>query len=193
MLGKPSVLFCDNLGSQVRDEFVKKLQLHNVFCHFLPTGCTDLLQLVDAGIGSAVKAYMNTYYHEWLTEKVGGMLNVDRQGRKAFEGNHVSARELRVLYTHLLAKAWTKLCDTVDFYHVASKVSNSLAMDGSRDNLIKIEGLDTYSFKSDDAAWGVTKECPNPKREEAEKNQGLSRAQRVDPAGRLSRFRWRDV
>ena len=84
MRGKSSVLFCDNLGSQARDKFVEKLQQHNVFCHFLPAGCTDLLQLVDAGIGSAVKAYMNTYYDEWLTEKVGGMSNVNRQGRKKF-------------------------------------------------------------------------------------------------------------
>jgi hypothetical protein len=68
-----------------------------------------------------------------------------------------------------LASAWTKLCDTVDFYHVASKVGNNLAADGSRDNLIKIEGLDTYSFKADNARWGTTKEFPNPTPKEAAK------------------------
>ena len=163
------MLFCDNLGGQVRDEFVSKLQQHGVFCHFLPSGCTDLLQLVDAGIGSAVKTLMNRYYEEWLIEKVDGVSNIDRIARKKEEGNHVSMREQRVLYTHLLARAWTKLCDTVDFYHVASKVGNNLAADGSRDNLIKIEGLDTYSFKADDARWGVNKACPNPTVKEAAK------------------------
>ena len=58
---------------------------------------------------------MNTYYDEWLTEKVGGMSNIDRCARKRIDGNHVSMREQRVLDTHLLARAWTKLCDTVDF------------------------------------------------------------------------------
>ncbi|KAJ1493438.1 hypothetical protein T484DRAFT_1741937 [Baffinella frigidus] len=52
---------------------------------------------------------------------------------------------------------------------MATKVSNNLAADGSRDNLIKIEGLDTYSFKDDDAAWGTTAEHLNPTPEEARK------------------------
>ena len=70
---------------------------------------------------------------------------------------------------HLLAKAWTKLCDKVGFYEMPNKVGNNLAADGSRDNLIKIEGLDTYSFEDDDAAWGATPEHPNPTPEEARK------------------------
>ena len=58
-----------------------------------------------------------------------------------------------MIYSHVLAEAWTKLCDKVDFYKVASKVGNNLAADGSRNNLVKIEGLgDTYSFKDDNAA-----------------------------------------
>ena len=57
---------------------------------------------------------------------------------------------------------------------MACKVGNNLAMDGSRDNLIKIEGLDTHPFKDDKAAWGVTKECPNPTPEEAEKAKALA-------------------
>jgi hypothetical protein len=105
----------------------------------------------------------------WLEETTDGLSNNDRLTRKRAEGNHVSARERRVLYTHLLAKAWTKLCDTVDFYEMATKVGNNLAADGSRDNLIKIEGLNTYSFKDADARWGVTAERPNPTPEEASK------------------------
>ena len=102
----------------------------------------------------------------------------------------------------LLAKAWTKLCDKVDFYKVASKVGNNLAAQprlpwlschGSRDNLVKIEGIgDTYSFKDDDAAWGTTKVHPHPTPEEGVglgHGQDLRRAQRVELGGRLPRGR----
>ncbi|KAJ1465873.1 hypothetical protein T484DRAFT_1863235 [Baffinella frigidus] len=75
-------------------------------------GCTDLLQLVEAGLGLAVKGYMNSFFAEGLTQKVAGLANIDRMARKEKDGNHVSARERLVLYTHLLASAWTKLCDT---------------------------------------------------------------------------------
>ena len=148
---------------------MRKLQDSGVFCHFYPAGCTDLLQLVDAGIGSATTTYMKEFLDIWLEEATDGLSNNDRLTRKRAEGNHVSARERRVLYTNLLAKAWTKLCDKVDFYEIGNKVGNNLAADGSRDNLIKIEGLDTYSFEDDDAAWGATAEHPNPTPEEARK------------------------
>ena len=104
------------------------------------------------------------------------IFNIDCGARKKEEGNHVSMREQRVLYTHLLARACTKLCDTVDFYHVASKVGNNLAADGSRNNLTKIEGLDSYSFKADDARWGITKACPNPTPKEAAKAKAYALA-----------------
>ena len=68
-------------------------------------------------------------------------------------------RALIVLYPHLQARAWTELCDAVNLYHLHPQVGNNLAADGFRDQLIKIEGLDTYSSK--DVAWGVTKECPS--------------------------------
>jgi len=116
---------------------VRKLQDSGVFCHFYPAGCTDLLQLVDAGIGSATTTYMKEFLDIWLEEATDGLSNNDRLTRKRAEGNHVSARERRVLYTHLLAKAWTKLCDKVDFYEMANKVGNNLAADGSRDNLAR--------------------------------------------------------
>ena len=52
------------------------------------------------------------------------------------------------LYIHLLARAWTKLCSTVNFDHVASKVGTDLAKDGSRDHFVKIKGLESYRSTS---------------------------------------------
>jgi len=74
---------------------------------------------------------------------------------------------------------------------VASKVRNNLAADGSHDNLIKIEGLDTYSFKDVDAAWGVTKECPNPTPKEAEKAKAYAARNAWTRGGRRRRKRRR--
>ena len=72
----------------MRDEFGSKLQKHNVFCHFHPSGCTDLLQ---AGVGSAVKTYMNQFYEDWLSHKTGGISNIvwvgNSVGNSAVVGN----------------------------------------------------------------------------------------------------------
>ena len=58
--------------------------------------------------------------------------------------NRVFARERRLFYTHLLAKAWAKLSDTVNFSEVASKVGSILAANGFRDKLVSTERLKEY-------------------------------------------------
>ena len=65
----------------MRDEFVSKPKKRIVFYHFYPSGCTDLLQLVDTCVGSAVKTDMNQFFEEWLSQKTGGISNIERVGR----------------------------------------------------------------------------------------------------------------
>jgi hypothetical protein len=141
---------------------VSQAQKHNLFFHFQSAGCTDLTQLIEAGLGLAIKTYMKHFCEECLSQKTGGISTIDSVKRMEKNGNHITALERWVLYTHLLAKAWTKLGVRVDCYKVASKVGNNLATDGSRDNLVKMERFEnTYSFQDDDAAWGGTKDHPH--------------------------------
>ena len=55
---KAILCFFDNHGAQTRGDFKRELLKHGIFAHYYPEGMTDLVQAVDGGVGSALKAAM---------------------------------------------------------------------------------------------------------------------------------------
>ena len=62
-----SFLFADNLYGQTTDELERILKRDcNTLLWFLPPGCTDEMQLVDAGYGRLAKVGVAQALDEWL-------------------------------------------------------------------------------------------------------------------------------
>ena len=96
--------------------------------------------------------------------------------RKASEGNHVSMSEQRILCTNLLGKAWAELTGKMDFFDLAVKLGSIIEVDEHgyhAEDKIKLQGVDKYSFKDEDAMWGDkpvvdgAAEVPRASKEEA--------------------------
>lgn len=66
--GRQSVVICDNLSGQTTQEFADALKKHNCKRHLLPAGVTDELQLIDDGVGIAVKNEMGNLFDLWAME-----------------------------------------------------------------------------------------------------------------------------
>jgi hypothetical protein len=67
----------------------------NVFMCFVPPGCTDSTQAIDAGAGRSTRVYVGDKLDKWL--EVDGNLEKWEKGLKA--------KERRILMTHWLAAA----------------------------------------------------------------------------------------
>lgn len=57
----------------------------------------------------------------------------------------------RVLITRLAAEAWEHVCARFDFERAATRIGMLMTIDGSGDELIKIQGVPQYSFSDADA------------------------------------------
>ena len=117
-LKKAIICFFDNLGAQVREDFKRELKKLGVFAHYYPEGCTDLVQVVDGGVGSALKACMERLLSEWLLlvpdPTKPEQTNNWRMTRTKKEGNHVTMSEQRILCSKLLGEAWEELSSTLE-------------------------------------------------------------------------------
>ena len=141
-----SLLFLDNLEAQTRDEFKSALyESALTFTHFFVANCTSEQQSIDHGIGALVKKFMRDFAEEWLEEYTNGVMNIDSLSLPASEGG-VTASERRILCTLWLHKAWTKLTEIMDFFELAVKLGGNLAIDGSNDDKIKLQGIDFVIF-----------------------------------------------
>ena len=56
--------------------------------------------------------------------------------------------EKRVLITQLAAAAWEKVCETFDFEKAATRLGMRMTIDGSGDDLIKIQGVYSYTSQT---------------------------------------------
>jgi hypothetical protein len=160
---KAIICFFDNLGAQTRGDFKRELLKHGIFAHYYPEGMTDLVQAVDGGVGSALKAAMSELLSQWLAQvpdpAFPEVTNNTRMGRTKKEGGHVSVSEQRILCTNLLGQAWDDLCGKMNFFELGVKLGNVMKIDDlSHENeetcKIKLQGVPKYSFKDEDAMWG---------------------------------------
>ena len=136
-----SVAFFDNLHGQTTVEHEKFLLLKaRCVRHLLPGGVTAEIQLIDDGVGYAVKSEMGQALDRWLEED-------DNLDLWTGEGENVMPMwKKRVLITQLLATAWETVCERFDFTKAATRIGMRLTMDGSGDDDIKIQGVDEYTF-----------------------------------------------
>ena len=57
----------------------------------------------------------------------------------------------RVLVTQWAGQAWDELCHTFDFAAAARKIGMLMTIDGTNDDLIRIDGVEKYTFTDADA------------------------------------------
>ena len=131
------ILFCDNLDSQVYAGFLDALKEKNVCRHLLVAGETEMLQPIDAGIGSILKTIVGQVQDEWLDEP--GHLD-------AWEGDpnaelKLDARTRRILITTWVGEAWERLTNDEQYEHTFRKcflrTGALITADGTDDNEIQ--------------------------------------------------------
>lgn len=138
--GEQSVVLYDNLHGQTTAEHLKILQTRaNCSRHLLPTGVTSEIQLIDDGIGYAVKNEMGHALDNWLTQGENMQLWVAKEGG-------FPMWKKRALITHLAAEAWERVCGRFDFEKAATRIGMRMTIDGSGDEYIKLQGVENYSF-----------------------------------------------
>lgn len=144
----------DNLSGQTTEQFRLELKKHKAKRHLLPTGVTDELQLIDDGVGVAVKNEMGNLFDLWAME-------YDHLERWVADGQPPDAErgggpqpmamwEKRVLITRLAAQAWENVCSRFDFEKASTRLGMRMTVDGSGDDKIKIQGMADYCFTDAD-------------------------------------------
>ena len=139
--GRESFLFTDNLHGQTTDEYRAELWSRSkTKLHLLPAGLTDLLQLIDAGLGFLVKYYLGEFHSAWLLE--GDNLERWTDG--------LAMWERRVHITNMLGLAYARACLEYDFEKNAGKLGMLLTVNGAGDELISLQGLGPVTFTDAD-------------------------------------------
>ena len=65
---RKSVAVFDNLSGQTTEQHLKNLANNGCKRHLLPGGMTDELQLIDDGVGYALKNEMGKLHNDWLMQ-----------------------------------------------------------------------------------------------------------------------------
>ena len=132
-----TILFCDNLDSQVYTGFLDALREKNVCRHLLVAGETEMLQPIDAGIGSTLKTIIGQVQDEWLDQPG----NLD-----SWEGDpdaplKLDAKTRRILITHWVGEAWERLTTNehyaLTFRKCFLRTGALITVDGSDDHEIQ--------------------------------------------------------
>ena len=147
------LVLLDNLSGQTTEEFKKLLLNHcNATVHALVAGCTDEIQVVDAGFGALIKFYAQEVSDEWLA--------IDENWEE-WCSTRLSASRRRVLLTQWYGEGYVRACAKYDFQKNFQHCGSALTADGSEDDEIKLQGLSEFSFSLDDAKRdAVTGEFP---------------------------------
>ena len=144
--GERHLILCDNLAGQTKmsnPTFMKLLDQHckcDVFN--LLAGCTDEIQVVDAGFGALIKRHTEIVQNEWFDEP---------DNWTEWTGNNLSASRKRVLCTHWYGEGYARACAHYNFTGTFDRTGSNLTADGSTDDHIKLQGLETFSFTLADA------------------------------------------
>lgn len=104
---------------------------------------TSEIQLIDDGIGYAVKNEMGHALDVWLEKE-------ENLAMWTGEGTSFPMWRKRALITNLLAEAWESVCSRFDFEKAATRIGMRMTIDDTGDDLIKIQGVENYSFCDED-------------------------------------------
>jgi hypothetical protein len=142
LAGRESVAIFDNLHGQTTPTHLANLARNLCKRHLLPSNTTDELQLVDAGVGHALKTEMAHLHDGWLS--------TDDNLELWTTATNFPAWRKRALVTWLAAQAWENICLRFDFEAAATRLGMRMTIDGSGDELIRMQGVDRYFFSDDD-------------------------------------------
>ena len=137
------MVILDNLSGQTTERHKRNLYKNKCKRHLLPGGMTDELQLIDDGVGYALKHEMGALHDAWLMEE--GNLEL-----WTAEGKGFPAWKKRVLITELAAQAWENVCARFNFEAAAQRLGMRMTIDGNGDQFIRIQGVDNYTFTDAD-------------------------------------------
>ena len=93
------LLFADNLDTHCHLLVLENFAQANIFVRFVVTGCTDLIQPIDAGIRKYIRIYVGHVLDRWLS--------ID-ENLDLWEGK-LKSSERRVMMTNPLASAMDKI------------------------------------------------------------------------------------
>ena len=145
-LGSRYLVVCDNLGGQTKKINPKfsELLLHKCSADVwnLLEGCTDMLQVVDKGLGAAIKKEAFEVQAEWL--------RVDKNYTE-WRAATLPASRRRVLTTWWYGEAYDRVCKRYDYISAFNKTGTNLTADGSGDDLLSLEKLPDFTFENADA------------------------------------------
>ena len=156
---------------------------HTVHEYFLYLHRTDELQLVDAGVGHALKTEMAHLHDEWLSK--------DDNLELWTTATLFPVWRKRALVTWLAAQAWENVCVRFDFEAAATRLGMRMTIDGSGDELIRMQGVERYFFCDDDGGESDS-ESDKPmlltrRRLPIEEEDEVQRHTRQDPRASSSR------
>ena len=170
--GRESVAIFDNLHGHTTQTHLANLARNQCKRHLLPGNTTDELQLVDAGVGHALKTEMAHLHDSWLAQD---------SNLEMWTGSFPMWRK-RVLISQLAAQAWDRLCSHFDFEAAATRLGMRMTADGSGDDLIQVEGVTQYGFTDEDG--GAFGDGESDEDDEAEKpKHGPTMEQQRDTSG----------
>jgi hypothetical protein len=127
------LLTSDNLGCQTTDRYKQTVRDIGGWSVNTPSGQTDLVQPVDAGLGYAVKRAMAEALDIWL---------MDPDNQELWERtDEWSCSNRRVLLTKWAADAYEKVLASNNLWRYFERCGILLTLDGSRDERITLEGM----------------------------------------------------
>ena len=148
------LVISDNLHGQTTDEFKTLLKKHcNCDLHLLIAGCTDEIQVVDAGFGALIKHHAQDVSDEWL--------GIDAHWEE-WTSTRMSASRRRILLTQWYGGGYLRACKAFDFVKVFQSCGSAMTVDGSDDDKIKLQGAPAdWTWSMEDARRdAVTGEMP---------------------------------
>jgi transposase-like protein len=150
------LLLCDNLDAQVVMGFRSAAKKVDTLVWYLPPGCTDFLQAVDAGAGALIVRLYLLCQDKWL--------DIDAN-LELWETGKLTASQRRILMTQWLGEAY-------DFFNSSKydharlryfqKTGCAMTADGSEDDQITPEGTTKYCFVRPNPAAAAAEEVEQP-------------------------------
>ena len=136
-IGQELLLGMDNHGAKQTQAFRAKLQLSNKVAAYTPPDCTDHLSPCDHHVGERLKKMMSVFYK--------AELDTNRQAWCC--DDPLAAEDRRMKMATWLTGAWSVLRTETAFIRSAFVSTGFLiAKNGSENHLIKVPGIDHYTF-----------------------------------------------
>ncbi len=136
----PMHLIADVHRAKKTDKILNRLEKDcNTEVTFVPGGCTSLLQPLDVVVNKQFKAAINHLATKHMEE------NLD-----AYVNGRISAKERQILFTKWVGQAWEEVSSNKEMIKRSFlKTGIAVAIDGSQDDEINVEGLGEYDINSD--------------------------------------------